>query len=62
MAFYGVDAEVRVKELQLKFKRWLRNKGGMGIRSFGVIFRQFDNNGNKKLDVEEFTQALNTCG
>ena len=51
-----------VKELQKKFKTWIRNRGGLGIRSFGVIFRQFDHNGNKKLDIHEFTEALNACG
>lgn len=40
----------------------IAKRGGIGIRSLGTIFRQMDNNGNKKLDLEEFTQALNTFG
>jgi hypothetical protein len=33
----------------------IAKKGGIGLRSLSVIFRQMDNNGNKKLDLEEFT-------
>ena len=40
----------------------IAKRGGIGIRSLGIIFRQMDNNGNKKLDIEEFEQALNTFG
>lgn len=40
----------------------IAKRGGIGIRSLAIIFRQMDNNGNKKLDIEEFTQALNTFG
>jgi len=40
----------------------IAKRGGIGIRSLGTIFRQMDNNGNKKLDIEEFTGALNTFG
>jgi hypothetical protein len=40
----------------------IQKKGGLGIHSLGVIFRQMDNNRNKKLDQEEFTEALSTFG
>ena len=59
----GVSLEVRVKERNLKFKQVIQSRGGKnGIRSLGRIFRQFDNNGNKKLDRGEFEMALNQCG
>jgi Ca2+-binding EF-hand superfamily protein len=58
----GVSLDVRVKELNLKFKQVIQSRGGIGIRSLGRIFRQFDNNGNKKLDRAEFEMALNQCG
>jgi EF-hand domain len=28
----------------------------------GTVFRRFDNNGNKKLDITEFEDALAECG
>jgi hypothetical protein len=62
MAYYGVDLDVRVQELNHQFKNIIRNRGGIGIRSLGVIFRQMDNNRNKKLDISEFEQALATFG
>ena len=59
---YGVGLDIEVKRINTQFKMQIQKKGGIGIRSLGVIFRQMDNNGNKKLDLEEFTQALNTFG
>jgi Ca2+-binding EF-hand superfamily protein len=58
----GVGLEVRVKELNLQFKQQIQSRGGNGIRTLGRIFRQFDNNGNRKLDIAEFEQALATYG
>ena len=62
MAYYGVDLDVRIKDLNHQFKNIIRQKGGIGIRSLGRIFRQFDNNGNKKLDINEFEMALSQFG
>ena len=63
MAFFGADLDVRVKELQHHFKNQVRQRGGgNGIRTLGVIFRSRDNNGNNKLDIEEFTEALALFG
>jgi hypothetical protein len=62
MAYFGVDLDCRVQELNLQFKNIIRSRGGIGIRSLGVIFRQMDNNRNRKLDVEEFEQALAAFG
>ena len=63
MAFYGVQMgkfintywiDVMVRELNLKFKLAIQQKGGVGLRSLRRIFRQMDFNGNKKLDAGEF--------
>ena len=69
MAFYGVQlgkldnrfliqsiqiSDVMVRELNLKFKLAIQQKGGVGIRSLRRIFNQMDFNGNKKLDISEF--------
>jgi|TARA_B110000238_G_C16044514_1_gene403330 hypothetical protein len=70
MAFYGVQLgkldnqlfvtsilfilDVMVRELNLKFKLAIQQKGGVGIRSLRRIFNQMDFNGNKKLDISEF--------
>jgi hypothetical protein len=54
MAYFGVDLDVRIKELNLQFKNTLRNKGDLGLRSLSSVFKSMDVNGNGKLDTEEF--------
>lgn len=51
-----------VRELNLKFKLAIQQKGGVGIRSLRRIFTQMDFNGNKCLDQSEFEQALAAFG
>jgi calcyphosin len=53
---------VLVRELNLKFKLAIQQKGGVGIRSLRRIFNQMDFNGNKRLDSSEFEQALAAFG
>ena len=62
MAFYGVNRDVMVRELNLKFKLAIQQRGGIGIRTLALIFRRMDFNGNKKLDSSEFEQALAAFG
>ena len=62
MAFYGVGCDVKVKELNLQFKMHIQSKGGLGLRRLKQILKQYDYNGNKKLDVTEFEQALAAFG
>lgn len=62
MAFYGVQLDVMVRELNLKFKLAIQQKGGVGIRGLRRIFNQMDFNGNKSLDSQEFEQALASFG
>lgn len=62
MAFYGVNRDVMVRELNLKFKLAIQQRGGIGIRTLGLIFKRMDFNGNKKLDSSEFEQALAAFG
>lgn len=62
MAFYGVNMDVMVRELNLKFKLAIQQRGGVGIRSLAVIFKRMDFNGNNKLDIGEFEQALAAYG
>ena len=54
--------DVMVRELNLKFKLAIQQKGGTGIRSLKVIFKRMDFNGNNKLDCGEFEQALAAFG
>lgn len=54
--------DVMVRELNLKFKLNIQQKGGVGIRALRRIFNQMDFNGNKKLDASEFEQALAAFG
>ena len=58
---YGVGLNIEVNRINTQFKMQLAKMGGLGIRSLGVIFRRFDLNGNKKLDKDEFTEALAAC-
>ena len=51
-----------VRELNLKFKLAIQQKGGVGIRTLRIIFNRMDFNGNKKLDSSEFEQALAAFG
>jgi Ca2+-binding EF-hand superfamily protein len=51
-----------VRELNLKFKLAIQQKGGVGIRALRRVFHQMDFNGNKKLDCQEFEQALAAYG
>jgi hypothetical protein len=51
-----------VRELNLKFKLFIQQKGGIGIRQLKVIFKRMDFNGNGKLDAGEFEQALASFG
>jgi len=62
MAFYGVNQDVMVRELNLRFKLAIQQKGGVGLRTLKVIFRRMDFNGNRKLDASEFEQALAAFG
>jgi Ca2+-binding EF-hand superfamily protein len=62
VAFYGVNQDVMVRELNLRFKLAIQQKGGVGLRTLKVIFRRMDFNGNKKLDASEFEQALAAFG
>jgi len=51
-----------VRELNLRFKLAIQQKGGVGLRSLRRIFKRMDFNGNKKLDSSEFEQALGAFG
>ena len=59
---YGVGLNVEVGRINNQFKMQIQKRGGIGIRSLGVLFRRMDNNGNRKLDQEEFTEALAQYG
>jgi len=62
MAYYGVNMDVMVRELNLKFKLAIQQRGGVGIRSLKVIFDRMDYNRSKSLDAGEFEQALASFG
>lgn len=59
---YGVGLNIEVGRINNQFKMQIQKRGGIGIRSLGVIFRRMDNNGNRKLDQAEFTEALAAYG
>ena len=53
---------IEINRINTEFKMKIAKQGGLGIRSLGVIFRRMDFNGNKKLNQEEFQEALATFG
>jgi len=50
MSLFGVGLDVEIKRINTNFKMQIIKRGGIGIHSLGVIFKQMDNNGNKKLN------------
>ena len=64
MAYFGVDKDIRIQEINLTFKNIIRNRQGgqIGLRSLAVIFKKFDRSGNRKLDEGEFEAALGAFG
>ena len=62
LPFHTFYTDVCVRELNMKFKLQIQQRGGNGIRGMRRIFNQCDFNGNKSLDAQEFEQALNTFG
>lgn len=62
MAFFGVDYQVRIDEMNLQFKNILRSRGIMSFMKLKETFTKFDKNGNGKLDAREFENALAAFG
>lgn len=62
MAFFGVDKQVRIEEINLQFKNILRQKGSFGLHKLRELFKDFDKNGNGKLDQKEFEAAMAKYG
>ena len=61
MAYFGVDSQIRIEELNLKFRDNIRAKNG-NLTCLKEIFNKFDSNGNGKLDIYEFEEALSAFG
>ena len=62
MSLYGVGLDIEVGRINNAFKMNLQKRGGLGLRSLRISFNRFDVNGNKKLDINEFTEALSAFG
>jgi hypothetical protein len=64
MAYFGVDKDIRIQEINLNFKNIIRNRQGghIGLRALSQIFKKIDRNGNGKLDAFEFESALGNFG
>lgn len=62
MAYFGVELDSRVQEVNNQFRMIIKSRGGIGIRSLGKIFKRIDENGNNKLCAQEFENALATFG
>ncbi len=61
MSLYGVGLQVKVNELNLQFKFWLKRKVD-GLRGLKKMFQKVDYNGSGTLDQKEFENALNLAG
>ena len=55
---YGVGLNIEVGRINNQFKMQIQKRGGIGIRSLGVIFRRMDDNGNKKLDLRDVSITM----
>lgn len=49
-------------EIVKEVKAALKRRGAHGIRGIGRIFRQMDDNGDRKLDKQEFKWGLKDMG
>lgn len=45
-------------ELFANIKKKLLERGTYGIRGLGIVFKNMDKNGNRKLDIDEFMDAM----
>lgn len=61
MAYYGVDRDVRVKDMNIKLKNQMRNLG-KGVRRLAEVFTAFDVDQSGKLTNAEFEDALRAFG
>ena len=62
MAYFGVDKQVRIEEMNLQFQHVVRQKGQMALHKLRMLFKQADKNGNGKLDIREFELVLSQYG
>ena len=62
MSLFGVGLDVEVKRIHLKMKLAISKRGGSGIHNLKKIFKTFDYNGNGKMDIKEFEEALAEFG
>jgi hypothetical protein len=62
MSLYGVGLDIEVGRINTAFRMQIAKKGGLGLRSLRLTMNRFDVNGNKKLDIAEFTEALAAFG
>jgi hypothetical protein len=62
MAYFGVDRQARIEELNMKFNQQIRAKGKGGPSGLKEIFKNFDENKNGTLETGEFEEALASFG
>jgi Ca2+-binding EF-hand superfamily protein len=62
MAFFGVDYQVRIEEMNLQFKNILRSRSVTSFMKLKAVFTKYDVNQNGKLDIREFENALQAFG
>ena len=58
----SLTKEERVEEINDKIRAQLFRKGTSGLSGVARVFKQADFNGNKKLDEDEFEEALSFAG
>jgi len=61
---YEIQAKKKIppEELLILVKQKLLERGNYGIRGLGLIFKNMDKSGNRKLDPEEFYNAMEKYG
>ena len=62
MAYFGVDTQVRIEELNHNFGNALRQRGHGSVHKLREVFKKHDFNSNGKLEFSEFEEAMSAFG
>lgn len=62
MAYFGVDTQIRIEELEHQLKNVIRQKGGFALPQLRGLLCDNDTEGCGSLTFDQFERALSTFG